>query len=421
MVEPEQPLKKKSQIELDEEVAKEIQAEMEKEELLQSEKDRELALNMARKLNEGYQKSMKTTAQAKKVPVKRMPLKKQKRQPSKTFLANQERRKMINFLKGSIGVKGEMFTNMAYSQVEELYKKEMAKLQGDSSQREEAERRMKERHDLNIQQPFPEEVTPTKENKEEPENVGMEAKSANRVKTIASKKLFKKQRVEEAEKEAEPSVTPSAEFVQNPEQSNKQSNVHLELYMTIIDDKPVQDVPISMKAPEVIFWDIREDQRKKYFRLKRVGDIYEVYSTWGRLIRSCSRSDLEEMFKVGLGLYEKELTGERMSLIRLAMEYLCMMFDPSKVQHVIRDLHLQNKFQRIENWMIFERCGVYVITVDRAYHEYYLVDKIYDHSKGKLQAMLNAKLTCSKDSEMAKIVVSRTINQSLGLDPNLGN
>ncbi|KAI3715035.1 hypothetical protein L6452_22000 [Arctium lappa] len=93
-----------------------------------------------------------------------------------------------------------------------------------------------------------------------------------------------------------------------------------------------------------------------------------------------------------------------MSLIRLAMEYLCMMFDPSKVQHVIRDLHLKNKFQRIENWMIFERCGVYVITVDRAYHEYYLVDKIYDHSKGKLQAMLNVKLTCSKDSEMAKIV-----------------
>ncbi|KAI3729689.1 hypothetical protein L6452_18352 [Arctium lappa] len=127
------------------------------------------------------------------------------------------------------------------------------------------------------------------------------------------------------------------------------------------------------------------------------------------------------MFKVGMSLYEKDLTGARMSLIRLAMEYLCMMFDPSKVQHVVRDLHLENKFQRIDNWMLFERCGVYVITIDRSYHEYYLVNKSYDHSKAKLQGMLNAKLVCSKDSEMTKIVVKRIINQSLGLDPNLGN
>ncbi|KAI3669240.1 hypothetical protein L6452_40467 [Arctium lappa] len=152
-----------------------------------------------------------------------------------------------------------------------------------------------------------------------------------------------------------------------------------------------------------------------------MGDKYKVYSTWGKIIKSCSRSDLEEMFKVGMSLYEKDLTGGGMSLIRLAMEYLCIMFDPRKVQHVVRDLHLENKFQRIDNWILFERCGVYVIPIDKSYHEYYLVDKIYDHSKAKFQGMLNAKMVCSKDSEMAKIVVRRTINQSLGLDPNLCN
>ncbi|KAI3715280.1 hypothetical protein L6452_22255 [Arctium lappa] len=173
LIETELPSKKRSQIEMDEEMAKQLQEQMEKEEQIQTETDRELAKIMARKLNAEYQESLKAATEAKKSSVKvskqRMPVMKQKRQPSKTFLANQERRRMINFLRGEIGVKGEMFTNMAYSQVEDLYKKEMAKLQGDSSQREEAERRMKERHDLNIQQPFPEEVTPTKEKKEEPE------------------------------------------------------------------------------------------------------------------------------------------------------------------------------------------------------------------------------------------------------------
>ncbi|KAI3702069.1 hypothetical protein L6452_27707 [Arctium lappa] len=326
---------------------------------------------------------------------------------------------MINFLKGSIGVKGEMFTNMAYNKVEELYKKEMAKLQGDSSQREEAERRMKERHDLNIQQPFPEEVTPTKENKEEPENVGMEAKSAKRVKTIASKKQSKKPRVEEAEKVVEPSVTPSAESGQNPEQSNKQSDEHVGLYMTIIE--PVQAVPISMKAPEIIFWDILRESRKDYIRMKRVSDIFEVYATWVKVIRSCSRADLEEMHKVGMKLYEHVLKGIEESLLKVAMEYLCMMFEPEKVVYRIKDLHHEYGFKKIDKWILFENCGVYKITIDNCYHEYYLVDKVYDHSKEKLNGMLKAKLVCAKKSEMARIVVTNAINQSLGLDPNLGN
>ncbi|KAI3735679.1 hypothetical protein L6452_15187 [Arctium lappa] len=167
MVEPEQPSKKRSQIEMDEEMAKQLQEQMEKEEQTQTETDRELARIMAKKLNTEYQKSLKeasqTAAQFKKL------------------------------------------------QVEELYQKEMAKLQGDSAQREEAERRMKERHDLNIEKPFPEETTPSKEEaeekKEEPGSVGIEAKSGKRVKSIASKRQLKKPRVEETEKEAEPSVT----------------------------------------------------------------------------------------------------------------------------------------------------------------------------------------------------------------------
>ncbi|KAI3769615.1 hypothetical protein L6452_00724 [Arctium lappa] len=239
-----------------------------------------------------------------------------------------------------------MLTNMAYSKVEELYKKEMAKLQGHSSQKEEAERRMKERHDLNIQQPFPEETTPSKDNaeemKEEQENAGIEVKSAKRVKTIASKKQSKRPRVEErAETEAEPSVTSSAEPMQNSKQSKEQSDEHVGMYMTILE--PVQAVPISMKAPEIIFWDSLRDNGKDFFRLKRNGGAFEAYSTWGRVIRGCSREDIEEMYKVGMKLYEPVLKGTEENLFKVAMEYLCMMFDPDKVVHRIKDLHHESE------------------------------------------------------------------------------
>ncbi|KAI3759377.1 hypothetical protein L6452_07143 [Arctium lappa] len=112
------------------------------------------------------------------------------------------------------------------------------------------------------------------------------------------------------------------------------------------------------------------------------------------------------MHKVGIKLYNLVLKGTEESLLKVAMEYLCMMFEPEKVTHRIKDLHHECGFKRINQWMLFEICGVYMITIDNCYHEYFLVDKVYDHSKEKLKGMLNAKLVCAKGSEMARIKVS---------------
>ncbi|KAI3758157.1 hypothetical protein L6452_05709 [Arctium lappa] len=211
VVESAKASKKQSQIALDEELARKVQAELEKEEETQSAKDREIALKMAAKLNEEYQKSLKSAAAAKKVINKasrqRLPLKTRQRQPSKTYLENQERRKMINFLKGAIGVLEGMFTSMSFGKLEELYQKEMAKLKGDFIQRVEVEGKMKESHDLNIQQPFPdsEEGTPSKDKEEvkQEETLAQQSGAMKRKKSIATKPKAKRIRTEEAEKESE--------------------------------------------------------------------------------------------------------------------------------------------------------------------------------------------------------------------------
>ncbi|KAI3718951.1 hypothetical protein L6452_19836 [Arctium lappa] len=265
--------KKQSQIALDEELARKMQADLEKENEIQSAKDREIALELAKKINEECQKSLKFAADAKKVTKKasrqRLPLNTRQRQPSKTYLANQERRKMINFLKGSIGVPEGMFTGMSFGKLEELYQKEMAKLKRDLIQRVEVERKLKERHDLNIQQPFPdsEEGTPIKEKTEakQEETLAQQIGAIKRKKSIATKPKAKRPRIEDVEKDNESEkAEPSAEPEQNPEQSNQQSNEQFHLYMTLTDEEPVKAEPISMKAPEIIFWDILKDNRKEY-------------------------------------------------------------------------------------------------------------------------------------------------------------
>ncbi|KAI3677790.1 hypothetical protein L6452_37060 [Arctium lappa] len=252
--------KKTKEIELDEEVAKKLQEELEKEEEIQSSKDRELTLDMAKKINEEYQKSLKSGAAAKKVTKKasrqRLPLKTRQRQPSKTFLANQERRKMINFLKGALGVPEGMFTNMPYGRIEELYKKEMANLKGNFTHRVEVKQK---------------------------ETLAQKFGAIKRKKSIATKPKAKRPRTEEAEKESEiREDEPPAEQEQNldqpSQQTQEQTKVQFDLYMTVTDDEPMKVDPISVNALENIHWDMMIDQRKEYFRIKRMGDKYEVYS-----------------------------------------------------------------------------------------------------------------------------------------------
>ncbi|KAI3714953.1 hypothetical protein L6452_21916 [Arctium lappa] len=149
----------------------------------------------------------------------------------------------------------------------------MAKLQGDFSQRVEFERKMKERHDLNIQQPFPdsEEGTPTKEKIEvkKKETLAQKIEAIKRMKSIAPKKKAKRPRTEEDETEQK-----QAEHVQTQEQSqeqssqqpseqSRQSDEQFDLYMTVTDKEPLKADPITVKAPEIIHWDTLMDKGKE--------------------------------------------------------------------------------------------------------------------------------------------------------------
>ncbi|KAI3746745.1 hypothetical protein L6452_09184 [Arctium lappa] len=121
------------------------------------------------------------------------------------------------------------------------------------------------------------------------------------------------------------------------------------------------------------------------------------------------------MFEIGMKLYADILKAPEISITKLVMEYLCMMFQPEEVEHVIK-----NVFQSVNSWTLYETSGVYTVTLDLNHTEYFLVDRVYNHSRLKLHAMLKKKLGCIPDSEMAKYLIQRTINQSLGLDANTG-
>ncbi|KAI3759041.1 hypothetical protein L6452_06614 [Arctium lappa] len=426
MVESDQPVKKQRLVESDEALAKKMQEDIEKEERVQVEKDREMAKALAAELNEAYQKGLETEkAKQRAISLRKAMIVKssaKKRRPSQTYLATQERNKMITFLRSAIGVKKEMFVKMNFDQIRDLYEKEMGKLKSNEKDRVEFEKKAKERHDVNMNQPFPEseEGTPIKEKAENKEEKKKEAtlvqvqKTLKRTKMMAKrKKSVKKPRVEEEQKVAEEEEAPQNEA--KSQEVPQSSNVNM--YMVVMDKipKPISVEPVGFKPPGVIHWDTMEVDGKEYIRLKRNDEKYEVYSTWNKIVRECSRSDLEEMFEVGMKIYADQLTAPGLPIVKLVMEYLCMLFNPEAVKHLIRDV-----FKTVRGWTLYERSGVYELALDTFHMEYYLVDRVYNHTNLKLHAMLNKKLGCAPNSEMAKYLIQRTINQSMGLDPNIG-
>ncbi|KAI3681069.1 hypothetical protein L6452_35851 [Arctium lappa] len=375
-----------------------MQADIEKEERVQVEKDREMAKALAAELNEAYQQSLATElAQKKAASLKKSVVKTaaKKRQPPKTFLGTQERNKMITFLKGAVGIRKEIFSKMTFEQIKELYNSEMIKLQGNETARVEMEKRMKESNDFMIEKPFPDEQeTPPKKEA----TLGESLRTLKRTKMMARRKSTKKPRVaEEVEKVAEEEEAPKSSEQKEPARSDD-----VNLYMVVIDKvpEPISAEPVGVKPPEVIFWDTLKVNGKVYIRLKRKDEKYEVYNTWAKIVRTCSRSDLEEMFEIGMKLYADQLKAPEISITKLVMEYLCMMFKPEEVEHVIR-----NMFKTVNKWSLYETSGVYALTMDLNHIEYFLVDRVYNHNRLKLHAMLKKKLGCVSNSEMAKYLI----------------
>ncbi|KAI3735860.1 hypothetical protein L6452_15381 [Arctium lappa] len=300
---------------------------------------------------------------------------------------------MITFLKGAVGVKVEMFSNMSFEKIKGLYDAEMTKLQGNETARVEMEKRMKESNDCLIQKPFHNEQETPKKEAYLSESLG----NLKRTKMMAKRKSAKKPRVEETEEEQR--VAEEEEGAPKPTDKVEPSSTgDVNMYMVVMDKvpEPITAEPVGIKPPEVIHWDTLEVDGKEYIRLKRKDEKYEVYTTWAEIVRTCSRSGIEEMFEIGMKLYADQLKAPGISITKLVMEYMCMMFKPDEVEGVIR-----NVFQTVKNWTLYETSGVYAVTLDRNHIEYFLVDMVYNHSRLKLHAMLKKKLGCIQDSEMA--------------------
>ncbi|KAJ9544511.1 hypothetical protein OSB04_024218 [Centaurea solstitialis] len=131
----------------------------------------------------------------------------------------------------------------------------------------------------------------------------------------------------------------------------------------------------------------------------------EAYNPFGKV------ENWEEIFDHGMAVYgevlnEEEVEDAMVDKIKKALEWLCMLFDVNRVQGlIVQDVEIVNQ------WVLYESCGVYAVVYDGSNCEYCLVEGDYDHSLMKLQKMIEKGLSCSRSSEMGADLVRKVLNQ----------
>ncbi|KAJ9555482.1 hypothetical protein OSB04_010096 [Centaurea solstitialis] len=180
-----------------------------------------------------------------------------------------------------------------------------------------------------------------------------------------------------------------------------------------ITGEAVQEEEAYNPFGKVEKWEVISQSNRLYYKLDRHGGYKDFWKTFSDLLEHCSRDNLKEIFEHGMAVYgevlnEGEVEDAIVDKIKKALEWLCMLFDVNRVQDlIVQDVEIVNQ------WVLYESCGVYAVVCDGSNCEYYLVEGDYNHSLIKLQKMIEKGLSCSISSEMgADLQVGETTAKS---------
>ncbi|KAJ9535822.1 hypothetical protein OSB04_un001023 [Centaurea solstitialis] len=162
-------------------------------------------------------------------------------------------------------------------------------------------------------------------------------------------------------------------------------------------------------------WFVRELSGSLYYKV-----IWEDgKASWGGILadilKVCTRKNLREMFEIGMQLYENLLEDDSdepiISKIKSALEGLCWLFEPSRVQTL-----MNQPCETVNEWRLFAKCGVYSLTINGVVKEYYFVDGDQVHDAQRLHGMERVKLSGHENSAMGTELVLKFLQQLQNLN-----
>ncbi|GJT53904.1 hypothetical protein Tco_0988958 [Tanacetum coccineum] len=392
MDEPEVPLKKKDQIALDEEMARnleaQLQAELIEEERLARKKEEEanIALieswdNTQAMMEADFELAQRLQAEEQgEITIEErsrlfVELMNKRKKHFAMLRAEEKRRKpptkaqkrnlMSTYLKNMGGYKYNQLKRKSYDEIQKLFDNEMNR----SKKEESSEQKAK----------------------------GSRKKSLGK-KRKRKQESSKRQRMED-DKETD-----------EHEEAEEDDEAEMKMHMEVVQDDEeiaIDAIPLATKPPIIVEYKIVKEGLKGFYHLIRADGSSNRYSSMIRMLQNISREDLETLWKLVKTKYGN--TRPEDDYEKVFWGDLKVMFEPDIKSEIWRSL----QGYKVTVWKLFDSSGVHFVRFQNL-HIFMLVEKRYPLTPITITNMLNKKLQADYWNEMCYQLLKLMVKQQKG-------
>ncbi|GJT95599.1 putative ribonuclease H-like domain-containing protein, partial [Tanacetum coccineum] len=203
---------------------------------------------------------------------------------------------------------------------------------------------------------------------------------------------YRTELVEESSKKAEMELEENLKKAEAKvmEGSSKRAGEELEQEKEVAIDV----VPLDTKPPTIVDWKIHKEGKKSYYHIIRVDGKLQMYRVFSQMLKSFSREDLEDLYKLVKAKYGSTRLVEDLDLILYGD--LKTMFKP----HVEDQVWKNQDDYNVLDWKLYDSCGVHSLRMQHVYI-HMLVEKRYLLKPSTITYMMNKKLQVDYLNEMA--------------------
>ncbi|GJR18559.1 hypothetical protein Tco_0967086 [Tanacetum coccineum] len=288
----------------------------------------------------------------------------------------QQRNIMCTYLKNMEGWKPKSLKNKSFANIQELIKKAMKRVNTFIDYRTELVEESSKKAEIELE-----------ENLKKAEAEVMEG-SSKRAGEELEQESIKKQKVDEDKETGE--LQSLIEVIPNEE------------------EVAIDVVPLTTKPLTIIDWKIHKEGKKSYYQIIRADGKSQMYRVFSQMLKSFSREDLEDLYKLVKAKYGSTRLVEDLDLILYGD--LKTMFEP----HVEDQVWKNQDDYNVLDWKLYDSCRVHSLRMQHVYI-HMLIEKRYPLKPSTITDMLNKKLQVDYLNEMAyqllKLLTKQLKNQ----------
>ncbi|GKD60389.1 hypothetical protein Tco_1297898 [Tanacetum coccineum] len=130
------------------------------------------------------------------------------------------------------------------------------------------------------------------------------------------------------------------------------------------EEVAIDVVPLATKPPTIVDWKIHKEGKKSYYQIIRADGKSQMYRVFSQMLKSFSREDLEDLYKLVKAKYGSIRPMEDLDLILYGN--LKTMFEPYVEDQVWKNQDDYN----VLDWKLYDSCGVHSLRMQKCIHSY---------------------------------------------------